>query len=126
MKLPRASRRRGNAIACHGCDGNLARNFVVWFVSLARSSVSVSDGTMIIFSSRIVLLRVGEVFPHSRRVQIATFFPSYWTLFHHAAAAALAVRTVPIAMIEPPVFGLLMTKTPVAEAAPARFAPAPR
>jgi hypothetical protein len=82
---------------------------------------------MIIFSSDIVMvLRLGEDIPHSRRVHFATFRPRFWTLFHHAPTTTLAVRAIPISMIEPSVFALLVPKTAVTQRAPSRFAAASR
>jgi hypothetical protein len=81
---------------------------------------------MIIFSSRIVVLRAGEDVPRSRRVHLATFRRLLGTLFHHASASALAVRAVSIPMIEPAIIASLVTKTSVPKASTSRFVSAAR
>jgi hypothetical protein len=81
---------------------------------------------MIIFSSDMFVLRTGGDVLRSRRVHIATFCRSFGTVFHHAAATALAVRTVPVTMIEPAVLAALMSKSRLAKASPACLASAPR
>ena len=65
------------------------------------------------------MLRVDEDVPRSRRVHIATFCRLSSTLFHHAPATALAVRAVPIAVVEATKLTSLMSKTSVAEASAA-------
>jgi len=49
-------------------------------------------------------------------MHIATFCAVFGTVFHHAPAAALAVRAISISMIEPPVLAPLMAQPRVAEA----------
>lgn len=125
-KLPSPTSSRGSACVCSASVGNVARIRIDPLAFRAHSRVSVSDGTMIIFSSRIVVLRDGEDVPRSRRVHIATFRRPFGTVFHHAAAAALAVRTVPIPMIQPPVVASLVPEPSFSQAPTSRFGAASR
>jgi hypothetical protein len=49
-----------------------------------------------------------------------------WTLFHHAAATALAIRPIAIAMVEAPVLTALMPAPPLTQRASSGFVPASR
>lgn len=72
------------------------------------------------------MLRVDEDVPRSRRVHIATFCRLSSTLFHHAAATTLAVRAVPIAVVEAAKLAALVPKTAIPEASTARLVSATR
>jgi hypothetical protein len=102
-KQPSASSSHGTASGCVGFGGNVARRRVTPLdESFAHIRVSVSDGTIVTFSSCIAFLRIaldGD-FPRQRCVHDASFRRLSGTLFHHAPPPTSAVRAVPIAMIE--------------------------
>jgi hypothetical protein len=62
------------------------------------------------------VLRTGETLSRSRRVHIATFCRLFSTVFHHAAASTLAIRPVPVPVVEPTAFAPLVPKSAVTQA----------
>jgi hypothetical protein len=117
-KQPSASSNHGTASGCVGFGGSLARRRVTPLdESTAHIRVSVSDGTILTFNSRIAHLRValGGDLPRQRRVHDANFRRLLGTLFHHARLPTSAVRAVPVAMIESAFCRPLMTAATLAQ-----------
>jgi len=71
------------------------------------------------------VLRSSEDVSRSKRMHIATFCVVFGTVFHHALAAALAVRPISISMIEASVLAPLMAEPALPEASHPRLVATP-